>query len=99
MAEQPVGKRGTQDGTEVAVADRVGSRQRAVKRPIDLSVVAQRIIVVLGIEQETIHPLVIVLNAPAVIRMIRIGMPASGEITRQMMRPVMEPERVLESKF
>src|SRR5262249_24314923 len=79
----------TENRGEVSIADHVVTRERTIKRKIELGVLSDRIRVICACTQETIHGATVVGHARLVIRMIRIRMWATGVVRCKAARGVL----------
>jgi len=88
VQEQPIRKSRAKDGSEITIAGGVVAGQRRVERDVLFAVIADAIDIVAPGAQKAIHRTLVILNACAVVRMVRIGMRTAGIIAGERIRRV-----------
>jgi len=98
MAKHSIWKSWPKNRTEVTIADGKKTGECVMKWAILLLVVAKRIVVVVSVNEEPIHPPVVILNTPAGVGVIRIRMSTTCEISGQVMRCVRQATWIFENE-
>src|SRR5262245_52995280 len=84
MAKHSIWKSWPKNRTEVTIADGKKTGECVMKWAILLLVVAKRVVVVMSVNEEPIHPPVVILYAATIVRMVWIRMTTASEVAGEV---------------